>query len=75
MASLADLGGGFETRKKDCLSKNNYLAFGRGWMQSIGRGCEYAGVTMNKKPDLMIVLLILFGAGVLLSGVAQSGLL
>lgn len=44
-------------------------------MQSIGRGCEYAGVTMNKKPDLMIVLLILFGAGVLLSGVAQSGLL
>lgn len=29
---------------------------------------------MNKKPDLLVVLLIVFGAGVLLSGVAQSAL-
>lgn len=30
---------------------------------------------MNKKPDLLVVLVIVFAAGVLLSGVAQSGLL
>lgn len=30
---------------------------------------------MKKKPDLMVVLLIIFGAGLLISSVAQSGLL
>lgn len=30
---------------------------------------------MRKKPDLMILLYLAFGAGLLLSSVAQSGLL
>ncbi len=30
---------------------------------------------MKKKPDLMILLYLAFGAGLLLSSVAQSGLL
>ena len=30
---------------------------------------------MNKKPDLMIMLVVALGAGLLISSVAQSGLL
>jgi hypothetical protein len=30
---------------------------------------------MKKKPDLLLMMIVLFSAGVLLSGVAQSGLL
>jgi len=30
---------------------------------------------MKKKPDLMVVLLVVLGAGLLISSVAQSGLL
>jgi len=30
---------------------------------------------MKKKPDLVVLLVLLFGAGLLISSVAQSGLL
>lgn len=30
---------------------------------------------MKKKPDLLLVLIVVFTVGVLISGVAQSGLL
>ncbi len=30
---------------------------------------------MKKKPDLIVLLLVLFGAGLLISSVAQSGLI
>lgn len=30
---------------------------------------------MKKKPDLLVIVIVLFSAGILISGVAQSGLL
>ncbi len=30
---------------------------------------------MSKKPDIIVVLMFIFGAGILISGVAQSALL
>jgi|GEM_PF-900369 len=29
---------------------------------------------MGKKPDILVVLIVIFGAGILISGVAQSAL-